>query len=81
MYVLRRDYDRAEVMLDIHKLIISGDLIAFGGGLLEAVKKEIPAKVLSTMAAETEIAFSALGSEHGILGTSALVLSNELGLP
>lgn len=68
-------------ILDIHKLIISGDLIAFGGALLEAVKKEIPAKVLSTMAAETEIVFSALGSEHGILGTSALILSNELGLP
>lgn len=69
-------------ILDIHKLIISGDLIAFGDALLDAVQKEIPAKVLSTMAAETEIAFSALeSSQHGILGTSALVLSNELGLP
>jgi N-acetylglucosamine repressor len=68
-------------ILDIHTLIISGDLIAFGDPLLEAVQKEIPAKVLSTMAAETEVTFSTLGSEQGILGTSALVLSNELGLP
>jgi len=68
-------------ILDIHTLIISGDLIAFGDPLLQAVKTEIPSKVLSTMAAETQVAFSTLGSEHGILGTSALVLSNELGLP
>jgi len=68
-------------ILDIHKLVISGDLVAFGATLLEAVQKEISAKVLSTMAAETKVVFSELGSDHGILGTSALVLTNELGLP
>lgn len=68
-------------ILDIHKLVISGDLVDFGEDLLEALRKEISAKVLSTMAAETKIVFSTLGSDHGILGTSALVLTNELGLP
>lgn len=68
-------------ILDIHKLVISGDLAAFGEDLVEAAQKEISVRVLSTMAAETEIALSTLGSDHGILGTSALVLSNELGLP
>ncbi len=68
-------------ILDIHKLVISGDLVSFGETLLEAVQKEISVKVLSTIASETEIVFSELGRDHGILGTSALVLTNELGLP
>ena len=67
-------------ILNIHHIVISGGLQAFGEPLLEAARNELPSRVLSTMAAETKISYSTLGEDNVILGASALVLSREFGL-
>ena len=68
-------------ILNVQKIVISGELANFGDVLLESVKDEIKHRVLSSMAAESEICFTSLGMDSVILGASALVLFNELGLP
>jgi N-acetylglucosamine repressor len=68
-------------ILNIHKIVISGGLVGFGPPLLEAANSIIQSKVLPAMANETEISFSILGSDNVILGATALVLSQEYGLP
>jgi N-acetylglucosamine repressor len=68
-------------ILNIHKIVISGSLVGFGPPLLAAANSIIQSKVLPAMANETEISFSRLGSDNVILGASALVLSQEYGLP
>ena len=68
-------------ILNVNKIVISGDLIVFGEALLEAVKHEVKSRVLSAMIAESDISFTSLGMDAVILGATALVLFNELGLP
>lgn len=68
-------------ILNIHKIVISGGLVGFGTPLLEAANSIIQSKVLPAMANETEISFSNLGPDNVILGATALVLSQEYGLP
>ncbi len=68
-------------VLNIHEVILAGDLIDFGDFLLDEVRDEVRKRVLPRIAAETHISFSTLGGDATILGTSALVLAQELGLP
>jgi N-acetylglucosamine repressor len=68
-------------ILNVNKIVISGDLINFGETFLAAIKDEVKSRVLSAMTVEADICFTSLGMEAVILGASALVLFNELGLP
>jgi N-acetylglucosamine repressor len=68
-------------ILNVNTIVVSGDLINFGEALLDAIKNEVKNRVLSAMAAESDITCTSLGRETVVLGASALVLLNELGLP
>jgi len=68
-------------ILNIHRIVISGSYKAFGDMFLEAVSREVNHRLLPTMAADTLIVNSALDPNNVILGTSALVLSQEIGIP
>lgn len=68
-------------ILNIHNIVISGTVTGFGDALLRAARAEVEKRVLSKMAAETRISYSSLGADNVILGASALVLSEEFGIP
>jgi predicted NBD/HSP70 family sugar kinase len=68
-------------ILNIHRIVISGSYNEFGEDFLEAIHHEVNRRSLPTMAVETKIVYSTLDPDNVILGTSALVLSKEAGLP
>ncbi len=68
-------------ILNVQNIVISGYLVEFGDRVLYVIHECVEQRVLSTLAKETTIEFSELGSDNVILGASALVLSEEFGLP
>jgi predicted NBD/HSP70 family sugar kinase len=68
-------------ILNIHRIVISGSYNEFGEDFLEAIHHEVNRRSLPTMAVDTKIVYSTLDPDNVILGTSALVLSKEAGLP
>ncbi len=68
-------------VLNIHCIFFYGPIRQLGTSLLEAVQAEVRRRVLRRMANATRIVFSALGEDASLLGASALVLSQVLGLP
>lgn len=67
--------------LNIQKIVIAGSLSRFGKALIEPIKEEMKRRALRSLADETEVQVSKLGSEIVILGAGALLLANQLGLP
>jgi N-acetylglucosamine repressor len=68
-------------MLNVHHIVIAGEISRFGEGLLDAVRHELPQRVLPVMAEHTQLAYSPLGEDIVLLGAAALILAQELGLP
>ncbi len=68
-------------ILNVHHIIITGSFTGFGQMFLDAVSSEVSRRALASMTTQTYITNSILGSDNIILGASALVLSNEVGLP
>ncbi len=68
-------------MFNVHHIVLAGEVTKFGSALLEAVREELPRRVLPVMAEHTQLAYSSLGEEIVILGAAALMLAQELGLP
>lgn len=68
-------------VLNVHRVVISGDLERFGPDLLESAREEMRQHVLPAMADETELTFSTLGEDIVLRGASALVLAQQLSLP
>jgi glucokinase-like ROK family protein len=62
------------------RILIAGHVMRFGQLLLDAVQQEMARRCLSSMAKDTEIGFVSLGPDIVLLGASALLLPNELGL-
>lgn len=67
--------------LSIRTIVITGSYVDFGDTFLEAVRAEVKKKSLRFLANETRIFNSRLGQANVILGASALVLAQEMGLP
>lgn len=67
-------------ILDVHRIVIAGDVTAAGDSLLDAVRTEIERRVLSPIAPTIDISFSTLGADIVLLGAAAQVLSSELGV-
>lgn len=67
-------------VLNIQHVVIAGSVARFGPGLLEPVNREIRSRSLATLASETEVNISKLGSDIVVLGAAALLLTYELGL-
>lgn len=68
-------------VLNIRKIILAGMPAFFGDEMLVAARVEMRRKVLPAMVDETELSISLLGDDIVMQGASALVLSEELGLP
>jgi N-acetylglucosamine repressor len=67
-------------VLNVQHIVIAGSVARFGPALLEPVDQEMRLRSLATLANETEVSISNLGSDIVILGAAALLLTNELGL-
>lgn len=63
--------------LNIHKIIIAGDMTRFGQPLLDAVTETLSQTTLARLAQDTRVAFDRLGHSEIVLGASALILSDE----
>jgi predicted NBD/HSP70 family sugar kinase len=68
-------------VLNVRRVVISGDLERFGEALLQSARQEMRLHVLPAVADETELSFSTLGEDIVLRGASALVLTEQLSLP
>ena len=68
-------------ILNVDHIVFTGSFTAFGEPFLNAVREEVRTRSLAKLAGDTRISNTVLGPENLILGASAVVLSNELGLP
>jgi predicted NBD/HSP70 family sugar kinase/biotin operon repressor len=68
-------------VLNVQRVVISGDFERFGPSLLQSAREEMHLHVLPAMADETELSFSTLGEDIVLRGASALVLAQQLSLP
>jgi N-acetylglucosamine repressor len=67
-------------ILNIQHVLIGGSLARFGEALLEPIRQEMKQRSLATLADETQIELTSLGSDIVILGAAALLLTQELDL-
>lgn len=63
--------------LNIHRIIIAGDMTRFGRPLLDAVTETLSQTTLARLAQETRVEFDHLSHNEIVLGASALILSDE----
>lgn len=68
-------------ILNIHNVVISGEVTTFGEVLHEHIHQEIHQRALPGLADQAEVSFSRLGSDIVMRGAAALVMSKELALP
>ena len=66
--------------LNIHQVVISGRVSHFGTLLLKAAKEEAARRVLPSLVAKTMLSYTTLGTDIVILGCSAMILKQELGI-
>jgi N-acetylglucosamine repressor len=62
--------------LNIHRVVLAGDMTCFGDPWLDAIQKTMRQTTLAGLAEETHIEISCLGPNRIILGASALILKN-----
>jgi len=67
-------------VLNVRRVVITGRVAPFGATLGEAIRQALRRRVLPALADSTEVEVLAQGPDAVLLGTSALVLTNELGL-
>jgi glucokinase-like ROK family protein len=67
-------------VLNVHHILIGGSIARFGEPLLDPIRQEIQHRSLTALADETQIESTNLDSNIVVLGASALLLTNELGL-
>ncbi|HJZ47218.1 MAG TPA: ROK family transcriptional regulator [Roseiflexaceae bacterium] len=67
-------------ILNVRRVVITGRVAPFGQVLGDAIRQELGRRVLPALAEATEIDVLAPGPDTVLLGTSALLLTNELGL-
>jgi predicted NBD/HSP70 family sugar kinase len=65
---------------NVETLVIAGRVTQLGDLLLEAARAEARRRALPAMVDETDLRYSPLGTEMVLLGCSALVLQQELGI-
>jgi predicted NBD/HSP70 family sugar kinase len=66
--------------LNVHRIVIAGSIAQLGPELLNVINDEILRRSLTALARETEVVFSGLGSRITILGASAALMQQELGV-
>lgn len=66
--------------LNVRRIVIAGSLALLGQELLNVIQEEVLRRSLTALARETEVVFSPLGARITILGASAVLLQQELGV-
>ena len=66
--------------LNVHQIVVAGRITQLDATLLDAARVEAHRRTYPQMVSQTEIRFSPLGQEIVLLGSSALVLKQELGV-
>jgi glucokinase-like ROK family protein len=67
-------------VLNVHKIVLIGNITCLGDRFIKAVRAGISGHALPTTIQKTDVTFSNLGQDIVILGASALLLKEELGL-
>jgi predicted NBD/HSP70 family sugar kinase len=67
-------------VLSVRRIMIAGHVTCFGQPWLDAIKRELSRRSLAAVTGEVEVEPSSIGQDIVILGASAMVLINELGL-
>jgi predicted NBD/HSP70 family sugar kinase len=68
-------------VLNATRIILCGEIERFGIPFLDVVRNELKKRVLPVLMENVEISFSNLGDSNVLLGCSAMVLSDQFGLP
>jgi len=63
-------------VLNIHKVVLAGDMTRFGKPWLDAIQDTMRQTTLARLADDTQIEFGQMGRNGIILGASALILKN-----
>jgi N-acetylglucosamine repressor len=66
--------------VNVHHVVLAGRVREFGEGWLARIQAEMQRHVMPTLAAQTQICYAAFGPEIVILGCSAMILHEELGI-
>lgn len=66
--------------LNIHQFVIGGTVAQLGDALLQPTRRAMDEHAPPFLIGDTKLAISKLGQDIVVLGASALVLANELGL-
>jgi N-acetylglucosamine repressor len=66
--------------LDVHRVVLHGSVTAFGATWLDAVREEATRRALPLLSSRTEIDIVTISSGVVLLGASAMLMTNELGL-
>lgn len=67
-------------ILNMRQVVIAGSLARLGDALLTPMRLELKQRTLSALVDKTEVKVTMLGDEIVMLGASALLLTNELGV-
>jgi predicted NBD/HSP70 family sugar kinase len=64
-------------ILNIRRIVISGDMTCFGEPWLEAIRQSLSGNSLPRMARETRVEIGSLGKDSILLGASAVLVNNH----
>jgi predicted NBD/HSP70 family sugar kinase len=67
-------------VLDVQHIVLHGSVTAFGEPWLEQVRDEARRRALTLLSSNVEIRITTIERDLTVLGASAMVMSNELGL-
>jgi predicted NBD/HSP70 family sugar kinase len=67
-------------VLNVHHVLLVGPVVAFGEVWLGEVRRSARASVLSLLARDTQIEFGHADDDMVVLGASALLMEQQLGL-
>jgi predicted NBD/HSP70 family sugar kinase len=67
-------------VINVKRILLVGSVTRLGDAWMAMIVEEMKKRALPMLTQETEIAFGELGSKSVILGASALLLTQELGL-
>lgn len=67
-------------ILNVQQIVIAGQMSRAGDSFLAGVRTAVNQRVLPTMAAGTHISYTTLGDDVVLMGASALVLKQQLGV-
>jgi predicted NBD/HSP70 family sugar kinase len=65
---------------NIQNIVITGRVSQFGQPFLDTVQAEMRQRAMPLMADKTEVSFAEFGNEVVMLGCSAMILNEELGI-